>query len=80
MVGRKNDIVRLPYEPYSYQKEASKKLFLSLLKGDKNILFESPTGTGKTMVLLGTLFSFLEQAGRGMVPRNSKFLNGKMFF
>ena len=69
---RRNDVIRLPYEPYSYQREASKKLFHSLRKGDENILFESPTGTGKTMVLLGTVLSFLEQQGRGM---NRKIMN-----
>ena len=69
---RRNDVIRLPYEPYSYQREASKKLFHSLRKGDENILFESPTGTGKTMVLLGTVLSFLEQEGRGM---NRKMMN-----
>jgi regulator of telomere elongation helicase 1 len=54
-----NTTVPFPYVPYPYQTKAIQDLSDALQKGSSKILFESPTGTGKTQVLLSTLFNHL---------------------
>lgn len=53
--------VPFPYKPYPYQAKAIDELSGALNKGNSTILFESPTGTGKTQVVLSTLLNHLSK-------------------
>ena len=57
--GKKSQAIKMPYKPYTYQTDACQRLYKALEQKHSKILFESPTGTGKTQVLLSTVFSFL---------------------
>lgn len=48
-----------PYKPYEYQSKAIKDLSRALSQRKSTILFESPTGTGKTQVVLSALLHHL---------------------
>lgn len=49
-----------PYPPYDSQINMMSKI-LKCLKNSENGLFESPTGTGKTLMFLVSIFGFLKE-------------------
>lgn len=67
--------IRMPFKPYEYQKESIEKILWALHTGQKNIMFESPTGTGKTQTILTSLLSHIEyQAKIGKMNKKPKVL------
>jgi chromosome transmission fidelity protein 1 len=56
-----------PYEPYECQKNFMESIFLTL-SNKKAGIFESPTGTGKSLSLLCGVLKFL--AGKKLPPQN----------
>ena len=52
--------ILFPFKPYKTQKEYMKTL-LKAYSNKKNAILESPTGTGKTLVLLTTSLAFLKK-------------------
>ncbi|XP_063901225.1 ATP-dependent DNA helicase DDX11-like isoform X2 [Zophobas morio] len=61
---------RFPYIPYPIQNELMKKIFEAIENGGLG-LFESPTGTGKTMSIICSTLTWL----RANVERQFKFQN-----
>lgn len=51
--------VHMPYAPYDYQQASIESLIKSFVNNQKTILFESPTGTGKTQTLLTSILSYI---------------------
>lgn len=65
--------IRFPYTPYPIQKAMLARIAVSLTNKE-NCLIESPTGTGKTLVLLCASLSWLKQSKKGSEPVISKRL------
>lgn len=72
--------ILMPYTPYDYQETGMKNLFNALTQNKRNIFFESPTGTGKTQMLLSTIFSFLEQSKRLSQSHEVPQLNHRILY
>jgi DNA repair helicase Rad3 len=72
--------ILMPYTPYDYQETGMKNLFKALTENKRNIFFESPTGTGKTQMLLSTIFSFLEQSKRLSQTHKIPQLNHRILY
>lgn len=53
--------LHMPYNPYDYQVDAIQSLVTSLSLGHKTIMFESPTGTGKTQTILTSFLGFMQK-------------------
>ena len=54
-----NQKMYFPYEPYEVQVEYMRNVILAL-NNKSNALLESPTGTGKTLCLLSSVLSWVE--------------------
>ena len=50
--------IKMPFEPYNYQKESIEVLVKGFINNNSTILFESPTGTGKTQTLITSIMSY----------------------
>lgn len=55
-----NFTVYMPYKPYSYQSETVIELTEAITKQEKLVMFESPTGTGKTQTILSSVLSIMQ--------------------
>ncbi|KAI8891940.1 hypothetical protein BC833DRAFT_654057 [Globomyces pollinis-pini] len=63
--------VMFPYVPYQSQLDLMKNIILSIENG-QNAILESPTGTGKTLSILCSSLSWLEQAKQKRLEELSK--------
>jgi DNA repair helicase Rad3 len=52
---------KMPYQPYDYQKGVIKALIDAICDKKKIIALESPTGSGKTQMIITSLFSYLSK-------------------
>lgn len=59
----------MPFKPYPYQVESVYQIANAILNERKTLMFESPTGTGKTQTILTTLLGHLKNK---KVPKTTK--------
>lgn len=65
-----------PYDPYDIQLDFMKSVNETLSGGYKIGIFESPTGTGKTLSLICSTMAWLRSHYRGDEEKDSNALNG----
>lgn len=50
----------MPFKPYPYQVESVFQIANAIMRGKRTLMFESPTGTGKTQTILTSLLGYLQ--------------------
>ena len=71
--------VYMPYEPYSYQTESVIELTEAMHQEKNLVMFESPTGTGKTQTILSSVLAIMQKDNLKPAP-NSKSRPKMLYF
>lgn len=66
-----NYLIKFPFEPYESQKNIIKNILSGIIK-KQNSIIESPTGTGKCLSALASVFAFLRKE-----QQNKNFIEEK---